>query len=214
VILTAGMLRKQTPIPELPLAATNVAPLRDDAFQPHPAGMLEDERAIVVVEMLVQPQPRRSSRNQAGQRGLAYGKRIAAKIIAVQLDEIEGPEENAIAIAPVAHALEACDAILAAGDSLAVDDAGACAETAESIDDAREAVGQIIARQAAAGPPLAGREAQRQAPCRFFFMLKNVACSVAQTGVALGFAALRWARMHRRKVAQIMRRLMQNIAAT
>jgi hypothetical protein len=32
-----------------------IAPLGDDSLQPHPAGMLEDERAIVVVEMLVEP---------------------------------------------------------------------------------------------------------------------------------------------------------------
>jgi hypothetical protein len=45
--------------------------------------VLENERAVVMVEMLIEPQARRSAREQTGQRGLAHGKRIAAKIIPV-----------------------------------------------------------------------------------------------------------------------------------
>jgi hypothetical protein len=41
--------------------------------------MLEDKRTVVVVEMLVQAQTRRSSRDQACQRGLAHGKGFAAE---------------------------------------------------------------------------------------------------------------------------------------
>jgi hypothetical protein len=64
------------------------------------------------------PQPRAVG---AQGRGLAHGKRIAAKVIAVQLDQVEGIEEDAVAMAPVAHSLEAGDAVCAADDRLAVD---------------------------------------------------------------------------------------------
>jgi hypothetical protein len=101
-----------------------------------------------MIEMLVEPQTRRGARDQAGQRGLAHDKRIAAKIIAVQLDQVEGPHEDVIAMPPIAHSLKARDAVIAAGDSFAIDDAGACAEAGERIDDQREAVGEIIARPA------------------------------------------------------------------
>jgi hypothetical protein len=36
-------------------------------------------------------------RDQAGQSGLADGERITAKIVAVQLDEVEGPQEDLVA---------------------------------------------------------------------------------------------------------------------
>jgi hypothetical protein len=65
-------------------------------------------------------------------------------VVPVQLDEVEGPQEDAIAMAPVPHVLEADDAIVAAADRLAVDDAGACAQAGESLDDQREAARQIV----------------------------------------------------------------------
>ena len=110
--------------------------------------MLEHERAVVVVQMLVEAQAWRSARDQARQRGLAHGKRIAAKVIPVQLDQVESPKEDAGAMAPVSHSLKAGDAVVAAGDCLAVDDAGACAQAGESLDDPGEASDEIISRSA------------------------------------------------------------------
>jgi hypothetical protein len=66
------------------------------------------------------------------------GKRIAAEVIAVQLDQVERPEEDALAMPPIPHSLKAGNAVVAAGDSLAVDDAGACAQAGESLDDPRK----------------------------------------------------------------------------
>jgi hypothetical protein len=82
----------------------------------------------------------------------AHDKRIAAEVIAVQLDQVEGIEEDAAAMAPIPHSLEAGNAVVAAADSFAVDDAGACAQTGEGVDDQREAVGQIIPRPPAIEP--------------------------------------------------------------
>jgi hypothetical protein len=52
---------------------------------------------------------------------------------------------HASVVPPVADALEARHAIVAAGDSLAVDDAGARAQARDGIHDQREAVRQVIA---------------------------------------------------------------------
>jgi hypothetical protein len=54
---------------------------------------------------------------------------------------VDGDAAIAIALAPVPHALEARDAVLAAGKRLAVDDARACAQASEGLDDHGKAVG-------------------------------------------------------------------------
>jgi hypothetical protein len=56
---------------------------------------------------------------------------------------------------PVADALEARDAILAAGDRLSVDDAGPGAQLGDRLDDERESVGQVVARAAVEFHPFA-----------------------------------------------------------
>jgi hypothetical protein len=48
----------------------------------------------------------------------------------------------------IADAVEARDPVLAAGDRLAVDDAGARAQPGECLDDEREAIGQVISGSA------------------------------------------------------------------
>src|SRR5262249_12751737 len=56
---------------------------------------------------------------------LADLKRIAPQIVAVQLDEVEGVEKDALVSALVPDEIERGDAVVIAGDSLAIDDAGA-----------------------------------------------------------------------------------------
>ena len=65
-----------------------------------------------------------------------------------QLDEVEGVEEYPVVSAVVTDEIERGNAVVIAGDSFAVDDAGAGAEPGERIDDQREAVGEVIARTA------------------------------------------------------------------
>jgi hypothetical protein len=43
--------------------------------------VLEDERPVVLVEMLVEAQARRRARKQAGQCRLAHGERITAQVV-------------------------------------------------------------------------------------------------------------------------------------
>jgi hypothetical protein len=44
------------------------------------------------------------------------------EIVTIQLDKIEGVQERLAIVAPIADAVEACDAIIVTDDRLAVDD--------------------------------------------------------------------------------------------
>src|SRR5262249_49749145 len=59
-------------------------------------------------------------------------KRIASEVIAVQFDQVEGVEEDALVAAVVTDEIERRNAIVIAGNSLAVDDAGARAQATAS----------------------------------------------------------------------------------
>jgi hypothetical protein len=56
-------------------------------------------------------------------------ERIAAKIVAVQLNKVEGIQEHGGVVSAVTNAIEARHSGVIAGDGLAVDDAGARAKT-------------------------------------------------------------------------------------
>src|SRR6516162_3223168 len=111
--------------------------------------MGEHKRAILLIEVLVEAQPRCRAREQAGERRLAHRERLPPQVIAVQLNQIEGIEEHVRIMPPVADAIEARDAVLTARHSLAIEDAGARAQASERLDDEREAVGKVVARPAA-----------------------------------------------------------------
>jgi hypothetical protein len=62
--------------------------------------MVEHERAILV-HVLIQPYARDRSGKQRGKHSLAHLERIEPKVIAIELDEIEGPHENGLVISSV-----------------------------------------------------------------------------------------------------------------
>jgi hypothetical protein len=101
--------------------------------------MLENERTILV-EVLVEAQPRRRSRKHCGERCLAHVERIAPHIIPVKLDQIERPHEN-VRVMPVSDTIEAGYAIVPTRHSFPVDNAGSGAESADRRDNKRKAVG-------------------------------------------------------------------------
>src|ERR1700724_2576748 len=105
---------------------------------------MEDIRAVCL-QVLIQSQAQRRSREQAAECCLAHDERIAAQIIAVEFDQVKGVEENAIIVVPVTDAVERRYPILAARDRLSVDDAGPGAQLGDRLDDERESVGQVIA---------------------------------------------------------------------
>src|SRR6266480_2483895 len=65
------------PVPRTAGAGRRVAPLRYDAFETELARVTKDERAIFLIEMLIELQSRRGPRQHFGQGSLAHGERIA-----------------------------------------------------------------------------------------------------------------------------------------
>src|SRR5262245_10391608 len=66
-------------------------------------------------------------------------------------------------MAAVANEIERSNAVVIAGDSFAIDDAGARAQACQRLDDQRKAVGEVIARTAVEphlGACLAGDDAE------------------------------------------------------
>jgi hypothetical protein len=77
-------------------------------------------------------------------RGLADLKRIAPQVVAVQFDQVESIEEDAVVSAVVTDEIERGNAVVIAGDRLAIDDAGARAEASQRLDGQREATGEVV----------------------------------------------------------------------
>jgi hypothetical protein len=61
---------------------------------------------VIELHMLVEPNARASSGDRGCERCLADHERIAAQVVAVQLDEVEGIEEHAVVMIAVADAIE------------------------------------------------------------------------------------------------------------
>jgi len=104
----------------------------------------EDSRAIAL-DMLVEPDAGLGFGHDRCERGLTDLKRIAPQVVAVQLDEVEGVEEDAPVSALVPDEIERGDTVVIASDRLAIDDAGARAQACQRLDDQREAAGEIVA---------------------------------------------------------------------
>ena len=130
-----------------------VLALRHDSLKAQHTGVMEDIRAVCL-QVLIQSQAQRRSREKAAECCLAHDERIAAQIIAVEFDQVEGVEENTIIVVPVTDAVERRYSILAARDRLSVDDAGLGAQLGDRLDDERESAGQVITRPAIELHPL------------------------------------------------------------
>ena len=78
-----------------------------------------------MVKMLVEANAGSSRGQRRRKRGLAHLQRVAAQVVAVELDQIKCVEEHAAVVAAVADAIDLRDAAPVARDRLAVDDAGA-----------------------------------------------------------------------------------------
>src|SRR5262249_38420139 len=108
----------------------------------------DENSGAVALDMLVEPDAGLGLGHNRRERGLAHLKRIAPQIVAVQFDEVEGVEEDALVSALVPDEVERGQAVVIAGDGFAVDDARARAQACQSLDDQREAMGEIVARTA------------------------------------------------------------------
>jgi len=65
-------------------------------------------------------------------------KRVTPEVVAVQLDQVERVQEHAVVSALVPNEVERGNAVVIAGDGLAVDDAGARAQAGQRVDDRRK----------------------------------------------------------------------------
>jgi hypothetical protein len=93
----------------------------------------------LAVFVLIEPDARTSLGQHRGEVRLADFERIAAQVVAVQLYQVEGVQKHPGIVVAVAKKIEGCNAVVITGDRLAVDDAGARAQTSEGLDDQREA---------------------------------------------------------------------------
>ena len=89
--------------------------------------------------MLIQSQARYRSRENAGERCFTHNERIAAQIIAVEFDQVEGVKESAIIVVLVTDAVERRYPVFVAGDRpLSIDDAGPETQLGDRLDDQRK----------------------------------------------------------------------------
>src|SRR5262249_41458218 len=118
--------------------------LRYDAFEPEPAGVVEDGRSVVVDEMLAEANKRvrRQVADDVRQQRLAVEQRRLGQVEPFAVEEIEDVEPDAV-LPPAAQVrlqiVEARNAGSVLDHDLAVDIGGGEAEPGERLDDAREA---------------------------------------------------------------------------
>ena len=93
----------------------------------------------VAFDMLVEPDAGARLGQDGCERGLTDLERVTAQIVAVHFDEVEGVEEDAFVSALVTDEMERGHAVVIAGNSFAIDDAGARAQAGQCLDDQREA---------------------------------------------------------------------------
>jgi hypothetical protein len=86
---------------------------------------MAENSLIIALDMLIEPNARTGLGHDRCECGLADRKRIAPQVVAVQFDQVEGVQERAVIMAAVANEIERGNAVVIAGDRLAVDDAGA-----------------------------------------------------------------------------------------
>ena len=151
--------------PRLNLAASirRVDALRDDAFQSHPAGVLENVSAVAAEVFAVADAGPRFAQ-QLGQSRLAVGERLAAHVGAVEREQIERIGVGAGIVDARHQPFEVGDAALAVAAAFGVDDGVADVEPRDVLDDPRIAFGPIDAGHGVeADAPAAGVDLQTEA---------------------------------------------------
>jgi hypothetical protein len=96
-----------------------------------------EEGRAVAFDMFIEPDARAGLGHDRSERGLADMKRIAPKVVAVQFNEVESVQEYALVSALVADQIERGNAVVIAGDSFAVDNAGERAQACQCLDNER-----------------------------------------------------------------------------
>jgi hypothetical protein len=86
---------------------------------------MREHGRTIGLDVFIEPQARSGTPRYSCQRGLPCIERLTPQVVTVQLDQVEGLEEHAGVVPPIADSVEARHAIAVAGHSLTIDDAGA-----------------------------------------------------------------------------------------
>jgi hypothetical protein len=96
------------------------------------------------VDMLVEQQARFGVAQELSEHCLAALDGLAAQVLTVKLDQVEGVKEDAPVIAPVAQPVEHWQSIAVTGDGLAVDQARRGLERERGTRDQWKAAGPVV----------------------------------------------------------------------
>jgi hypothetical protein len=119
--------------------------------------MAKHHLAVLVLKVLIESKVGCRLSQHGSKRRPTHRRRIASQVVAVELDQVEDVEEHAGVVATVTDSVEGRDAVITAGDRLAIDDAGTRAQTGQRLDNQREAPGQVIGCRASRGRRPCGR---------------------------------------------------------
>jgi hypothetical protein len=88
------------PVGRAPRPVGRILSLGDDAFEAHLAGVAEYHLAVIVLDVLVEPQAGRGLGQHRGECRLANLQRVPPQVVTVQLDQVEGVAEDVGVVAP------------------------------------------------------------------------------------------------------------------
>src|SRR5262249_1616977 len=101
----------------------NRASARSDSSSPCAWTSVREHGRAVALDVFVEAQPKASFGQHASQRGLAPFQRITPQVVAIELDQVEGVEEDAAVRALVTEELERGHAVVVASHRFAIDNA-------------------------------------------------------------------------------------------
>ena len=109
--------------------------------------MLERDTSVIL-DVLIQPQAGRRTREQVAEQRLARGERVMPQVVSVKLDQVEGVQENAIVVPAIPDALKIRDPVVTTSHRFAVDDTRTQAQLGQCLHNQRKATGRVVTRPA------------------------------------------------------------------
>ena len=86
--------------------------------------MLKHERAVRLFHVFIKPQAGSGASEHAGKGYFAHIERVAAQIISIKLNQVEGIEKHVRVMVPISDAIEIRHSVVTTSNRLAIDDAG------------------------------------------------------------------------------------------
>jgi hypothetical protein len=158
------------PLAAVPGMVAAVAPLGDDALEPHHARLAEHDRAIDILDMLAQSDAGLGVGQELRQGGASARPWLIAQIAAVKLQQVERVQESfrrAVAAKAGAHAIEVELAIGAADHAFAVEHHPAHRQGQQGVGDGRQLLASVVAVPGVDAHALALVESEEPKPVVF-----------------------------------------------